>query len=293
MFDVFNYGGNSGLSGIPGVVAQAYDTDLVEVVRERKSRRRSIDMNVVCPMVGKFFCLSDWKKSISRLPLDRSHVLVHDNSNNSKFGDRLQSYCKKTFDSYTLVQDRNPHIPAHLQHDCPSLSARCDAFYGHIYENLINPKLPLCLNLEDDVVIPEDSFRKLSHVIQDEGIGTVIGQCNDRRDFVYRGHKSSISVDFQVNARIGVRPELQVSVIHIPEKERGVDCIGAGHMGLWLTKTEAIRRIGVGRRQYGGLNGTDINWGFALNSAGLNFAIDWSIKMRHMFKDSRGRKQSC
>ncbi len=293
MSDVFNYGGNSGLSGIPGTVAQGYETDLVEVVKEKKSRRKSIDLNVVCPMAGKFFCLSDWKRSVSRLPLERSHVLVHDNGNNPKFSERVLSHCQKTFDSYTFVRDKNPHIPEHLRHDCPSLSARCDAFYSHIYENLINHRLPLCLNLEDDVVIPDDSFQKLHHVIQDEAIGTVIGQCNDRRDFVYRGSTSSISVDFDVRARIGVQPELEVSVIHVPEKARGVDCIGAGHMGLWLTKTEAVRSIGVGRQQYNGLNGTDINWGFALNSAGLDFAIDWSIKMRHLFKDVHGKKQSC
>lgn len=293
MADVFNYNGNSGNSGNSGIsMLEDFDIGLVKTVEEKKSRKKSIDINIVCPMAGKSFCLADWKKSLGRLPLNRSHLLIYDNGNNKKFSQRLLEFCQSEIASYTIVEDRNYELPSHLQHNCRALSARCDAFYRHIYEELIDQELPLCLNLEDDVVIPSDSFEKLYHVIQDVNIGTVIGQCNDRRDFIYRGAKSSISVDFQVHARVGAQFELEISTINLPEKKRGVETIGAGHMGLWLTRTDAIREVGIGRN-YGGLTGTDMNWGYALNSRGIDFAIDWSIKMGHLFKDRDGKKQVC
>lgn len=293
MTEVFNYQGNSGVSGNSGIIAEVFDTELVEVVEQTKSRKRSVDINIVCPMAGRSFCLKDWEKSLCNLPLNRSHLLVYDNSNDARFSARLLKFCQNQISSFTFVRDNNLPIPAHLQHDCPTLSARCDAFYRHIYEELIDQKLPLCLNLEDDLIIPKDSFGKLYHVMQNQDVGTVIGHCNDRRDFVYSGVKNSISVDFQVEARIGAKEELQISTIHLPEKEMGVEAIGAGHMGLWLTRTDAIRKVGIGTRTYGGLNGTDMNWGYALNSHGIKFAIDWSIKMGHLFKDRNGKKQVC
>lgn len=292
------YKAHSGESGTSGVIMQVdeHDSDLVEVVKQKAPRSKGRDVNIVCPMAGKTFAFNEWKKSLGKLPLDRAHVLVYDNSNDRKFHTKIQDFCVREFDSYTLVQDNNQKLTIdglpNSSLGWKAIGDRCDAVYNEIYDRFVDDRRPLCCNLEDDVWIPEDSWDRMVTTIKDDVVGTVIGQCNDRRIFVHNGTVQSIAVNFRIEEMLGAMNTLNVQTIPVQPKEFGVEAIGAGHMGLWLTKTEAIRQIGMGKKDEE-INGTDINWGFHLNRAGWKFCVDWSIKMKHFYQDTNGKKQSC
>jgi hypothetical protein len=287
--------GNSGLSGTTMSLIE-HDSELVDIVRQRAPRKRGRDINVVCPMAGKQFAFKQWEESLGKLPMDRAHVLVYDNSNRPAFHRMIEEFCQREFDSYTLVRDDNQKLTIdglpNSSLGWQAIASRCDDVYAEIYTRWMDPRRPLCLNLEDDVGIPEDSWEKLSHTIRDEQVATVIGQCNDRRLFVHNGTLQSIAVNFEIQEKLGAQNVREVETIPVTPKDFGVEAVGGGHMGLWLTKTEAIQQVGITTRtDY--IFGTDINWGYQLNRAGWKFAIDWSLKMDHFFQDSRGKLQSC
>jgi len=288
-------GGQSGMGGTSGMIMSLpeHNEELVTVVREKKARRR--DINIVSPFAGKTFCFSEWKKSFGRLPVDRGHVVIYDNSNDKTFGRKLEDFCTRELPSYKLVRDTNPHLTMEFSNNWTAIGKRCRAVYGIIYNELIDHRKPWSLNLEDDVGIPEDSWEKLSFIMKDESVGTAIGKCIDRRGLKDRGIRVPIAVNFtrtQTIGPTGVNAEPKIELEHIPEKDFGVEAIGGGHMGLWLTRTEAINRLGMGH-QFGDLCGNDMNWGYAINEDGWKFAHDWSIHMKHFYKSDKGKKLSC
>lgn len=286
------YQGNSGIGGLSGITASKssmpHDASLVEVVGEKIRKGR--DINLVCPFAGKAFCFDQWKRSFKRLPIKRSHAVIYDNSNDRRFNARLRRVCDG-LDSYTLVVDRNPQITTELSFDFAAIGARCRSVYGEIYNRLIDHKRPLSLNLEDDVTIPEGSFERLEHIIRQDRVATAIGQCNCRRALQAANVVQSIAVDFKVSQHLGSGQSIDIEMVQVQPKSFGVQQIGAGHMGLWLSRTDAIKSIGMGN-QYGMLHGNDINWGFGVNAAGLRFAVDWSVKLDHHYQKD-GQTLSC
>jgi len=270
-------GGTAGLSGLTAV----HDELLVSILREKKEVGR--DINLVTPLAGKSYCFSRWKKSLAKLPLERCHTLVYDNSNNVRFSNKVDQFCERELDSYTLVKDTNPRCSLEQSRDWVRVGNRCRAVYGHIYNKLVDQRRPLCLNLEDDIGVPDKAWQKLYAQIQTDSVGTVIGQCNDRRAYVDTGKRRTIAVNFKVDEIIGQGSSLSVKTTPVTVREFGVDQIGSGHMGLWLTKTEVIRELGMGH-QFGDLRGNDMNWGLAINRAGWKFAVDWSVKLEHYFQ---------
>ena len=227
------YPGNSGLSGTSGITA-IHDEDLVSIIREKKRPRK--DINLVTPLAGKTYCLGKWKESLKQLPMDRCHVLVYDNSNNARFSKKIDQFCRKQLDSYTLVQDTNSRCSLEQSRDWVRVGNRCRAVYGQIYNSLVDHKRPLCLNLEDDIGVPDAAWDKLYHQVQNEDVGTVIGQCNDRRAYVDSGVKRTIAVNFKIEEKIGQNGKLSVETSPVTVRDFGVEQIGSGHMGFWLTQ---------------------------------------------------------
>ena len=272
--------GLSGTSGLSGLTA-AHDESLVSVLREQTSPGR--DVNLVTPLAGKGYCFSKWRKSLAKLPMDRCHVLVYDNSNNVRFSNKVDQFCESELDSYTLVRDTNSRCSLEQSRDWVRVGNRCRAVYSQIYNKLVDHRRPLCLNLEDDIGVPDKAWQKLYAQIQTDDVGTVIGQCNDRRAYVDTGQKQTIAVNFKVDEVIGQDGSLSVETCPVVVRDFGVEQIGAGHMGLWLTKTETILELGMGH-QFGDLRGNDMNWGLAINRAGWKFALDWSVKLEHYFQ---------
>ena len=269
------YMGDEATIGIP------HDESLVSIVKEKKRPRR--DVNLVTPLAGKGYCFSKWKESLKQAPMKRSHVYVYDNSNNPRFSRRVDKFCESQLDSYTLIKDENSKQGLETIRDWVRVGNRCRAVYGQIYNSIVDHKRPLCLNMEDDVGIPDRAWDKLYTQIQNDEVGTVIGQCNDRRAYVDTGKIQTIAVNFKVEEAIGQTDSINVITVPAQVRQFGVDSIGAGHMGFWLTKTEVISELGMGHR-VGELRGNDINWGFAINRAGWKFAIDWSVKLDHYFE---------
>jgi len=291
------YQGNSGKSGSSGVICQKeampHDTSLVTIVEEKVRKKR--DLNVVCPLANKGYSFGIWKKAFKKLPLNRAHVLIYDNGNDKRFSQRIRRVCDN-LDSYTLVRDTNPHLTADDSFDFDAIGARCRSIYGEIYNKLIDPRRPLSVNLEDDVDFKNGSFERLERIInEDDDIATVIGQCNCRRAIQVANTLQSIAVDFKVSQMLGraaQTSDLDIEMQLLPSKTFGVDMIGAGHMGLWLTRTDAIAATGGMGQKFGTLRGNDLNWGFGVNAAGLKFAIDWQVKLDHFYQ-KEGQLLSC
>jgi hypothetical protein len=240
-------GGSTGESGLSGMIMSlpAHDESLVSVVREKVNRRHR-DVNVIAPLAGKSYCHSKWKQSLGQLPLDRCHVLIYDNSNSQRFGKKIEDFCVNQLDSFTLVRDQNNRCGLEKSRDWVKVGNRCRSIYGTIYNKLVDQKRPLCLNLEDDIGVPDMAWDRLYSQIQNDGVGTVIGQCNDRRAFVDYGVKRTIAVNFKVTETLGQTESIEVATTPVTVREFGVETIGSGHMGLWLTQTEAISQLGDG-----------------------------------------------
>ena len=286
-------GGMGGDSGMSGMVMSLPDhnEELVTVVREKKARNR--DINIVSPFAGKTFCFRDWAKSLKKLPVNDAHMVIYDNSNDLGFSKRLDAFCKKELASYKLVRDTNPHLTMEFCNDWHAIGKRCRAVYGIIYNQLIDPKKTWSLNLEDDIGVPDGAWERMRFHAEDDSVATVICKCYDRRALKDRNLLSAIAMNFEVKEVIGPDENTrQIELVHLPEKSYGVESIGAGHMGLWLTKTSVINELGMGH-QFENLCGNDVNWGFAVNQAGYRFVHDWGIKVDHFYKNNAGKKMSC
>jgi len=286
-------GGQSGMGGSSGMVMSLPDhnEELVTTVREKKARNR--DINIVSPFAGKTFCFGEWKKTLAKMPVDDAHVIVYDNSNDVGFGRRLEEFCKKELASYKLCRDTNAHLTMELSNDWNAIGKRCRAVYGIIYNELIDKSKTWCLNIEDDIGAPVDAWERLYFHAQDESVATVVGKCYDRRALKDRGLLTAIAMNFEERRIVGPDENTrQIELVHLPDRSYGVEPIGAGHMGLWLTKTQVINELGMGH-QFENLCGNDVNWGYAVNEAGYRFAHDWGIKLKHFYKDHSGKKMSC
>jgi len=285
-------GGQSGMGGASGMVMSLPDHDksLVTVIEEKKARRR--DINVVTPVAGKTYAFDRWKKSLKQLPLSRCHTLIYDNSNNNDYSRKVQSFCKRSLDSFTYVKDQNQQLTAEMSRDWVNVGSRCRSIYIHIYNDLLDRKRPVTVNLEDDIGVPDGAWNRLSgHLDMFNDVATVIPQCFCRRAFFDKGIRVPIAVNFKVTQTIGQSTGSKIETSPIEIKDFGVESIGGGHMGFWLTKTEVLNDVPMGIC-HPGLRGNDINWGYSVNDAGWRFVIDWGVKLDHYY-EKHGKLQSC
>ena len=280
------YKGNSGESGTSGTTA-SHDSELVRVVKEHKKPRRKY--TVVCPHAGKAFCWTDFVKSLKQLPIEKSHVLLYDNSTNAKQHARLVSLTKE-LPSFTLIQDMNPPSTVEITMESDRLIDRCCQVYEEIYERQLT-KTDFYINLEDDIGIPDGGFERLEWVLGDEEVGTVIGDCIDRRRIIWDGHRQSIVCNFDYTYQIGGHGKHTVSVDMVEARPSGIEHVGSGHMGLWLTRRDALESTGMKTDLESRDMGQDIQYGLRLNQAGWRFAVRWDVKLRHFYKDTKTRRK--
>lgn len=280
-------GGLSGMGGNSGMVMSLpeHDASLVEVVEEQDALGGVADIQLISPFAGKTFCFGKWQQSLDTLPLERVHATLYDNSNDPVFHERLKEYARQKLPAFTLVRDSNMVQTIESTANYRQIIHRCSQVYEHIYTNLLIPSCSLILNLEDDIGVPEGSFEKLEHTLKsDNQCATVIGKCRDRRVAVRGNKPQSISVNFQKIIQIGGAPSEKVEIEWAPEREWGVEQIGAGHMGFWLSRASAVRELGMKTSSRQDVLGHDIQWGLRVNEAGQRFAIDWSVDLKHYYQ---------
>lgn len=274
-------GGTSGLSGLSAF----HDDALVRVIKRvgRKHKKYA----VVCPHAGKTFCFTKFKKTLMQLPLDECHVLLYDNSRCNEHRARLVELAG-TLPSYTLVEDLNQPESIESTANVHRIVERCSAVYQNIYENYLPAKSDYVVNLEDDVLAPKGGFARLQNVMNVyPTVGTVVGNCRDRRVVVTTGKHEPIAVNFLKTSRLGgtsAGPSYAVQAV--VEQEFGVEAIGAAHMGLWLSRRECVDAVGMRTEptREGMPLGHDIQYGLRLNEAGWKFAVDWSVKLEHFYQ---------
>lgn len=284
------YKGNSGISGNSGIIASAtHEPGLVRVIKESDKRHRKYA--VVCPHAGKAFCWTDFVKSLKQLPLDQAHVVLYDNSCSDRHQKKMLKLAKE-LPSVTVIEDRNK--PSTIENTIVAhrLIDRCCYVYEEIYDRHL-PKSDFVLNLEDDIGIPPGGFNQLEWVLGDENVGTVISDCVDRRMMVGEGKKQSIVVNFHERNQIGGHDERYVDLEMVQPRAGGVEYVGSGHMGLWLTRREAIDATGMKTDMQARELGQDIQYGMRLHEAGWRFAVNWGVKAKHFYVDKEtGRKAS-
>ena len=288
--DPIAYQGNSGISGLPGIVCRL-QPGLVRVVDEQKPRGRGVKPFVlVTPFCGKVPELEYYLRSLDRIPTEQCHAVFYDNSCNGEFQNRLRNCLRERFTSWCLVEDRNPPQFFVSHNTCdPSamwpITQRIADIYALLYENFVPRASKLVLNLEDDIEIPAGGIeRLLSSMDTNPELGTIIGTCCDRRPN-YDAKGKPIAFDFQVEGTVSQQTPTSVKLIHIREKTFGVEPIGAGHTGCWLTRTSALESCPIGEATLHGIKGHDLVWGWRLHEAGLLCANDWSVKCRHWYHD--------
>lgn len=269
-----------------------HNPGLVSIVEERRKLRRK-SFFLVTPFAGKDF-LKEYLRGIDQLPLAQAHFICYDNSNSNSHRAKLRSLIADRFDSYTLIGDRNPQFTVEKTDEYRLICHRAHCIYEHIYETVLPtlPRLPLALNVEDDIELPAEAWPRLNAAldIDPQGrIATAVGvaRCRRLKDVV---GGEVIAWNFVRQERIGgdFCTELADREL-IPLKEAGIELIGSAHMGVWLTRTAVIRKIGMPV----GLDGMwahDMCWGYHLNRSGYRMAIDWSVRARHYFKDG---KKTC
>jgi len=288
-------GGQSGMGGTSGMIMSLpdHDPDLVEFVESVDVTGEVADIQLISPFAGKTFCFNQWKQSIAKLPLGRVHATLYDNSNNPHFHDELKEFARTHLPQYTLVRDSNQVQTIESTANYQQIISRCSQVYDHIYTNLILPSCDLILNLEDDIGIPDGSFEKLEHTLRsDKQCATVIGRCRDRRVAIRGDKPQSISVNFEKKLRLGGLPNEAVEVQWAPERDWGIESIGAGHMGLWLSRADVVRELGMKTEPREDVLGHDIQWGLRVNESGRRFAIDWSVTLEHYYQKA-GETLSC
>lgn len=276
-----------GTSGMSGTVAELddYNPDLV-TSETSGGKRASTDLTIVSPFTGKGRVFRKYLNSLDRLPCSTSHAIIYDNSCDARFRKRLTTSVLPRFQSWELVTDK--HKPVTWIQNEPvnqwkMIAARLGRVYWYCYKRI--PPCRYVLNLEDDVEIPEDAWQKLQAVMDmDSDVGTVIGACNDRRDAPdYASFGKPIAFNFQVSQVLG--PSGQdpdhIGLIQLPSRDFGIEQIGAGHMGCWLTRRTTVEDVPMGEPEIVGLAGTDIVWGWNLYKRGWRFATDWSVKCQH------------
>ena len=269
----------------PEPVPVEHDPDRVRVAAADGSAEGRT--TIVSPFTGKREIWPIYLQSLRRLPTDHCHGVFYDNSGDRGFQSVLLETLKQRFRSYTLVEDLNPalvvdNVNTDWQDRWRLISARCSRVYREIYENHVPESAPHVVNLEDDVEIPRNAFDRMIRLMNEsERVGTVVGMCRDRRQ-ACESESLPIAFNFEATVHIGsTMGPLNVELVQLPERQFGVEPIGAAHMGLWMTRREALRDCPMGEANLHGIIGHDLVWGWRLNEAGYYFAHDWSVRCKH------------
>lgn len=280
-------GGNSGSSGLSAEFVE-HDSKLVTVVDERKKHGIRPEVTVVAPMIGRAFCWEDFQKSLAGI--DHDHLIVYDNSNDPEHEERIDKLLS-TYRSWTLIRDFNQPLSVESHGHPPDLVRRCSEVYESIYSHL-TPESGIIVNLEDDIGVTADQFHRLRRGLDlYPEIGTLIGDCRCRRAKMLSGRDISLACNFREYREIGGAEREGVKYEFVQPKPLGFEAIGGGHMGLWITRAEVLREVGMVTDHDHDLKGHDFQYGYRANQLGHRMAVDWSVKLEHIFEQD-GRKVS-
>ena len=280
-------GGNSGNSGLSAEFVE-HDSRLVTVVDERKKFGIRPEVTVVAPMMGRGFCWDDFQHSLSEI--EHGHLVIYDNSNDPEHQRRI-NLLLSSVKSWTLIRDRNEPLSVESRAHAPDLVQRCSEVYESLYSHL-DVKQGIVVNLEDDIGINAGDFQKLKRTLDlYPEVGTVIGDCRCRRAKLLGNKDVSLACNFREFRQYGGAEQSGITHEFVKPKPMGIEPIGGGHMGLWLTRAECLQDVGMVTDPELALAGHDFQYGYRLNKSGYKFAVDWSVKLKHFFEEE-GRKVS-
>ena len=245
---------------------------------------------LVSPFTGKDYAWPKYLASLKKLPTEDAHAVFYDNSRDPEFQKKLRKALHEHFDSFTLIEDLN--APATLDthpkiETWQYIANRCAQVYRVIYENHVPRQIRKVFNLEDDIGLPANTWKHLNSVLDlNPQVATAIGHCNDRRPG-YTSSGKPVAMNYHVHRLLGdgnLEPESIVLEL-VPEKKFGVEQVGGGHMGCWLTRTAAIEQVAMGSVEFLGVMGQDLAWGWdLLQTDRWIMATDWAVKCKHWRK---------
>ncbi|KPK55000.1 MAG: hypothetical protein AMS22_05090 [Thiotrichales bacterium SG8_50] len=245
-------------------------------------------ITLTTPFAGKRHCFDAYYDGVVNLdhPKDDFHVIWYDNSCDADFHAMLQEKIK-VFPSHEIVIDITPPLVIENTPDYCRVSERCHEVYCNLAE-LVPADNEFMFNVEDDVWVPPDSLSKMLAIFRlDEKIGTVIGQQYCRRFSKAKNIRPIPNAwTFEIDYRFpegDVCKEKTAKRTFIEDKPFGVEIIGSGHLGCWLTKTHLVKELGF-MMDKDGLRANDTVWGYRLREHGYYFVIDYSIRCRHYYR---------
>lgn len=262
---------------------QQHDPNLVRVVDQRK-HDKPVKFTLSTPFANKKFCLPAYERSLSHIPTKQAHAVFYDNSNSSGMRQEIRRILETYFDSWTLVEDRNKAQTFESNVELPGyarITHRVAAVYATLFPDYL-ADADIAFNLEDDVEIAAGDFERLWNTIHlDDRIATVIGNQRDRRTG-YASTGQPIAFNFTERIQVGSNNLVdEMRMDFAPEKTFGIEAIGAGHMGCWMTRRNALDSIYIGDEQHRGVTGADICWGLRVNHANRLFVVNWQVNCKH------------
>lgn len=279
----------TGVSEGPAVpVVAESDPEEIRVVTRKGNEHKKFA--IICPNAGKSYCWPEFEASFSQLPVDQAHVVLYDNSLDSVMGEQMDRLASQ-LDHVTLIRDTNPNLTLENTSVQENLIERC----GQVYEEIYAKYLPECdyvINLEDDISLPEHGWEILWGTVCRPGPSVVIPNCHDRRLAQHTGIKLPIACNFVEMQGIGGLKSHEVACCQVEEKESGIEEVGAGHMGFWVTSRDVLNSVGMTYDRESLVPGHDIQFGYNAARQGVKTIIDWDVSVRHFMLDSRNRKVS-
>ncbi|MBI5148596.1 hypothetical protein HZA33_02865 [Candidatus Pacearchaeota archaeon] len=238
-------------------------------------------ITVATPFNGKWYSLDSYLKALGGLDFDKKRIqlIFYDNSKDKKFGKFLKLWLEKRKKRYNLTNYIEDNSKSYKR-EKTEISGKEDwgilnnvaRIYNEILKKVDGDYLFL---IEDDVIVPKASLKKLLKVIKKKNIAAAGGYYLDRwaeEDFV----APYVWQYYDSNKR------KDGLLIHALPKEKGVEEVTALGMGCYLIKTGIIKKLGF-NSGYGNFKGADIILGIKINKKlKMKTLVDWSIQCRHL-----------
>lgn len=231
---------------------------------------------ITTPFANKQYCFNHYCKAIEETieanPLVDFNFVAWDNSNDKKFGNRINDWVQTLGVPHIFYTDVTEHHTVDTTSDYGKVSGRVAEIYSSMFFDLVHDNTDFVFNVEDDVSFPGHTLGRLLTHLQDDQYASANGPGFNRR---LGNMPGGLPIVFSLD-KYGKRTPVKA-------KRFGVEEIDATWVGCTLFRYPILKQVGWGRDP--NIGGGDIFWGHRLKQLGLKQVVDWSIRCKHWWKD--------
>jgi len=250
-------------------------------------------ITLITALANRSYCLNDYLEGLKNLDFDKKQIdlVWHDGSCDKNFKEVMDEWLKENGNQYNsikyMIDKREP------MHDItagnPIKSARIASVYNRIRDGIKEYKNKYVFSLEDDIVAPPDTLKKLFKIMNDKKVGVAVGRQICRWS-ASGGKKYPLAWKFKIKKVFGDKDSCSEYTIDVKAKKmrsEGVEEIDGIPMGCNLIRSELYQKENF-RATDNGLIGFDLIFGKDIKDWGFNNMIDWSIHCKHYHFISEG-----